>query len=123
MSTMTFNEMNSISIKSVSGTGFSVRPTGLTRRGRLARTFVVLSLAVVFGSGYALQAGAGDSVGAAASGSYVVVTVAPGDSVWSIAGAVADGRDVRAVVDEIVTANSLPGASVSAGQKIRVPLK
>ena len=93
----------------------------LSRRGRLARTFVVLSLAVVFGSGYALQAGAGDSV--SSSGSYVVVTVAPGDSVWSIAGAVADGRDVRSVVDEIVSANSLPGASVSAGQKIRVPLK
>jgi hypothetical protein len=120
MSTMTFD---SNFVKSVSDTGFSVRPTGLTRRGRLARTFVVLSLAVVFGSGYALQAGAGDSEGAPATGSYVVVTVAPGDSVWSIAGAVADGRDVRAVVDQIVTANSLPGASVSAGQKIRVPLK
>lgn len=119
MSTMTF-ENNFV--KSVSGTGFSVRPTGLSRRGRLARTFVVLSLAVVFGSGYALQAGAGDVASKSAS-SYVVVTVAPGDSVWSIAGAVADGRDVRSVVDEIVTANSLPGASVSAGQKIRVPLK
>ena len=51
--------------------------------------------------------------------SYVVQ---PGDSIWSIARAVADGRDVRSVVDAIVTANSLSDGNVVAGQKIRVPL-
>ena len=51
--------------------------------------------------------------------SYVVQS---GDSIWSIARAVADGRDVRSVVDAIVTANSLSDGDVSAGQKIRVPL-
>ena len=100
-------------------------PSGLNRRGRLARTLVVLSLAVVLLAGFAFQAGAGDVVSGSAdsgSSSYVVLTVGSGDSIWSIAQTVADGRDVRSVVDAIVTANSLSDGNVSAGQKIRVPL-
>jgi hypothetical protein len=100
-------------------------PSGLNRRGRLARFLVVLSLAVILLAGFAFQAGAGDVVADSAdsqSTSYVVLTVGSGDSIWSIARAVADGRDVRSVVDAIVTANSLSDGDVSAGQKIRVPL-
>ena len=100
-------------------------PSGLNRRGRLARFLVVLSLAVILLAGFAFQAGAGDVVADSAdSGStnYVVLTVGSGDSIWSIARAVADGRDVRSVVDAIVTANSLSNGDVVAGQKIRVPL-
>ena len=37
-------------------------PSGLNRRGRLARTLVVLSLAVVLLAGFAFTAGAGDVV-------------------------------------------------------------
>ena len=100
-------------------------PSGLNRRGRLARTLVVLSLAVVLLAGFAFKAGAGDVVsssGLSESSTYVVLTVGSGDSIWSIARTVADGRDVRSVVDEIVTANSLLNGDVVAGQKIRVPL-
>ena len=102
-------------------------PSGLNRRGRLARFLVVLSLAVILLAGFAFTAGAGDVVSGADSGStqsstYVVLTVGSGDSIWSIARAVADGRDVRSVVDAIVTANSLSDGDVVAGQKIRVPL-
>ena len=103
-------------------------PSGLHRRGRLARFLVVLSLAVILLAGFAFTAGAGDVLsGSADSGStqsstYVVLTVGSGDSIWSIARAVADGRDVRSVVDAIVTANSLSDGDVVAGQKIRVPL-
>jgi len=99
------------------------RREGLTRRGRLARFLVVLSLAVVVVAGFANRAGAGDQVGARSGASYVAVVVAPGDTVWSIAGAMADGRDVRGLVDEIVAVNGLHGASVEAGQSIRVPVK
>jgi hypothetical protein len=109
-----FNAMNTTTI-----------PSGLNRRGRLARTLVVLSLAVVLLAGFAFQAGAGDVVADSAgsqSTSYVVLTVGSGDSIWSIARTVADGRDVRSVVDAIVTANSLSDGNVTAGQKIRVPL-
>ena len=100
-------------------------PSGLNRRGRLARFLVVLSLAVILLAGFAFTAGAGDVVSGSAdsrSTSYVVLTVGSGDSIWSIAGTVADGRDVRSVVDAIVTANSLSDGNVVAGQKIRVPL-
>jgi len=102
-------------------------PSGLNRRGRLARFLVVLSLAVILLAGFAFTAGAGDVVSGTDSGStqssnYVVLTVGSGDSIWSIAQAVADGRDVRSVVDAIVTANSLSDGDVVAGQKIRVPL-
>ena len=100
-------------------------PSGLNRRVRLARFLVVLSLAVVLLAALAFKAGAGDVASASAvSGStnFVVLTVGSGDSIWSIARSVADGRDVRAVVDAIVSANSLNDGAISAGQKIRVPL-
>ena len=100
-------------------------PSGLNRRGRLARFLVVLSLAVVLLAALAYKAGAGDvatSNPVSGSTNFVVLTVGSGDSIWSIAHSVADGRDVRSVVDAIVSANSLNDGNVSAGQKIRVPL-
>jgi hypothetical protein len=100
-------------------------PSGLNRRGRFARFLVVLSLAVVLLAGFAFKAGAGDvaSAGAVSGGTnFVVLTVGSGDSIWSIARSVADGRDVRSVVDAIVSANSLTDGAISAGEKIRVPL-
>jgi hypothetical protein len=59
-------------------------PSGLNRRGRLARFLVVLSLAVILLAGFAFTAGAGDVVsGTTDSGStnYVVLTVGSGR--WS----------------------------------------
>jgi LysM repeat protein len=110
------------------------RPSsGLTRRGRLARTLLVLSLSVVLGAGFAMNAGAGDSLSAAkingssdsvnVAKSYVVVTVAIGETLWSLASQMADGGDVQALVAEIASANSLKGVDVTAGQKLRIPVK
>ena len=105
----------------------------LTRRGRLARTLLVLSLSVVLGAGFAMNAGAGDSLSAAkingssdsvsAAKSYVVVTVASGETLWSLASQMADGGDVQALVADIASANSLKGVDVTAGQKLRIPVK
>lgn len=105
----------------------------LTRRGRLARTLLVLSLSVVLGAGFAMNAGAGDSLSAAkingssdsvsVAKSYVVVTVASGETLWSLASQMADGGDVQALVAEIASANSLKGVDVTAGQKLRIPVK
>ena len=105
----------------------------LTRRGRLARTLLVLSLSVVLGAGFAMNAGAGDSLSAAkingssdsvnVAKSYVVVTVASGETLWSLASAMADGGDVQSLVAEIASANSLKGVDVTAGQKLRIPVK
>ena len=118
------------------------RPSaGLTRRGRLARTLLVLSLSVVLGAGFAMKAGAGDSVaggnGALSTAkingssdvagnsakSYIVVTVASGETLWSLASQMADGGDVQTLVAEIASANSLDSADLTAGQKLRIPVK
>ena len=99
-------------------------PSGisLNRRGRLARTLVVLSLAIVLASLLSAKAGAGTQASSTASSPFITVTVAPGESVWSLATRVAPAGDVRSLVSEIVTINSLPSVNLTAGQKIRIPL-
>ena len=104
---------------------FQAVPSGihLNRRGRLARTFVVLSLAIVLGSVVSAKAGAGQDVAPVSAGSFITVTVAPGDTLWSLATRMADGGDVRSLVDEIESVNSLASAELQAGQKVRIPLR
>jgi hypothetical protein len=128
MSTISFNATSVLDHKSsmaLINQGFQANPSAvhLTRRGRLARTFLVLSLAVVLASVFGLKAGAGtpDQVGAPTS--FIQVTVAPGDTLWSLASRMADGGDVRALVDEIASVNSLSTVEVQAGQKLRIPLR
>ena len=102
------------------------RPSGivLNRRGRLARTLVVLSLAIVLGSLVSANAGAGTEAGPSKAGSFITVTVAPGETIWSLAtGMTTDGGDTRGLVSQILEVNSLASVDVEAGQKIRIPLK
>jgi LysM repeat protein len=51
------------------------------------------------------------------------VTVAPGDTLWSIAQRAEPGADVRAVVDRIRDLNGLGGDSIPAGVALRVPTR
>jgi hypothetical protein len=123
MSALTFN---SASGKSIVNQGFlsnqQTNPSGgITRRGRLARTFVVLSLTVVMAAGFASQSGAGQ-VEASTAPSYEIVVVAPGETLWSVAAAYGSG-DVQSLVNEIREANNLSGFDLQAGQRLRVPLK
>ena len=116
---MTITSMSSVN------QGFQANPSvRLNRRGKLARTLVVLSLAIVAASVAGGQAGADTSQGSsiAASASYVTVTVAGGETLWSLASALADGREVRGLVADIVEINSLPSVDVTTGQQIRIPL-
>lgn len=127
MSTLTLSTYGSESIdysKVIDLQALSTVPSGirLNRRGRLARTFVVLSLAIVLGSVVSAKAGAGTDAAPQASGSFITVTVAPGDTVWSLATRLADGGDVRALVSEIISVNSLASVDVATGQKLRIPL-
>jgi LysM repeat protein len=127
MSALTFNTgFNSTSPKTIVNQGFlsnqQTNPSGrLNRRGRLARSFVVLSLTVVMAAGFASQSGAGQ-VEAGTAPSYEIVVVAPGETLWSVAAAYASG-DVQGLVNDIREANSLTGFDLQAGQKLRVPLK
>jgi hypothetical protein len=117
--------LNTTKAETLINQGFATNPSGvhLTRRGRLARTLLVLSLAVVLASVFGFNAGAGttDSVGAPTS--FIEVTVAPGDTLWSLASRMTEGGDVRALVDEIASVNALASADVQAGQKVRIPLR
>ena len=123
MSAVTFTTgFNQTTSKSIVNQALQANPSGtLTRRGRLARTFVVLSLTVVMAAGFASQSGAGQ-VEASTAPSYEIVVVAPGETLWSVAAAYATG-DVQGMVNEIREANNLKGVDLQAGQKLRVPLK
>jgi hypothetical protein len=121
MSTVSLNITNATALINQ---GFLTNPSGfrLNRRGRLARTFVVLSLAVVMASLFGFQAGANTAETVTAQSSFIEVTAAPGDTLWSLATRMADGGDIRALVDEIASVNSLATAELQAGQKVRIPL-
>ena len=125
MSTVSLNTTNATALINQGFQGSSTNPSGarLNRRGRLARTLLVLSLAVVMASLFGLQAGANTSETVKSQTSYIEVTAAPGDTLWSLATRMADGGDVRALVDEIATVNSLATAELQAGQKVRIPLQ
>ncbi len=105
----------------------STNPSGsivLNRRGRLARTLVVLSLAVVMVATFAFSAGAGSSDSMASTpDSYVTVVVGPGESLWSLAGRMSRDRDARSLIEEIMIVNSLATPDVQAGQSLRIPLR
>ena len=126
MSAVTFTTgFNSNPSKSIVNQGFlsnqQTNPSGgITRRGRLARTFVVLSLTVVMAAGFASQSGAGQ-VEASTAPSYEIVVVAPGETLWSVAAAYASG-DVQGLINEIREVNNLQGFDLQAGQKLRIPL-
>ena len=123
MSAVTFTTgFNSNTSKSIVNQALQANPSGrLTRRGRLARTFVVLSLTVVMAAGFASQSGAGQ-VEASTAPSYEIVVVAPGETLWSVAAAYATG-DVQGLVNDIREANNLTGFDLQAGQRLRVPLQ
>jgi LysM repeat protein len=127
MSAVTFTTgFNSNPSKSIVNQGFlsnqQTNPSGgITRRGRLARTCVVLSLTVVMAAGFASQSGAGQ-VEAGTAPSYEIVVVAPGETLWSVAAAYGSG-DVQGLVSDIREANNLTGFDLQAGQRLRVPLK
>ena len=123
MSAVTFTTgFNSNTSKSIVNQALQANPSGtLTRRGRLARTCVVLSLTVVMAAGFASQSGAGQDVASTAP-SYEIIVVAPGETLWSVAAAYSTG-DVQGLVNDIREANNLTGFDLQAGQRLRVPLK
>jgi LysM repeat protein len=91
----------------------------LTRRGRV----VLLLLLLAIGAAVSLAV---TSAGAASSTVQQVpvqqLTVAPGDTLWSIAGEVAPQADRRDTVDEIRELNALTGSALHVGQRLAVPL-
>jgi Tfp pilus assembly protein FimV len=91
-------------------------PLRLTRRGLAVLTMAVISAAAVM---LLVAHWSASSPPAPAAGSSVV-TVQPGDTLWSIARSVAPGRDPRDVVDHLMASNHLKSAALSLGQTLKV---
>lgn len=97
----------------------------LTVRGRRVVAFLA-ALPAVLALGFAIVSGGGALASgeqSAPTGTFEQVTVVPGDSLWSIAQAVAPESDPRDVVDAIVRLNALDSGQIAAGQSISIPLE
>ena len=93
----------------------------LTRRGRfLARAAVISSSLVLIVAGY--SAFAQSDISTSSKTTYQEIVVAPGQTLWSIAGTISDG-DLLAAVDLITELNSLKSPELKAGQRIYIPIK
>lgn len=114
------------SISAKSG-GPSAAPLRLTRRGQIVLIgvpLVLLAVLLVSLSGlFNSPAKASDSAADLAVTPTVTVTVQAGQSLWSIAGAVAPDRDARDVVADIVQLNNLSAGTVLPGQQLFVPTR
>jgi LysM domain len=94
----------------------------LTRRGRI----VVAALAVMAACGLFVAASgaaqaSGPTAARAATGSGLRIIVQPGSTLWSIAENADPHADARTVVQEIMQANRLKTADITAGQRLWVP--
>lgn len=92
----------------------------LTRRARRLAVVLALCGGVVVGSlvSSLVSGDGGEGIHLAGVSSVVVE---PGDTLWSIASSVADGEDVRVVVDRIQELNRLEGSGLVPGQVLQLP--
>ncbi len=101
------------------GTGqFSTQPLRLTRRGLVA---VAIGVAALGGLMLLVaHLSMGSAAGRTGLAPAAVVTVQPGDTLWSIAGQVAPGRDPRGVVEQLRRSNRLGTVALTPGQTLKV---
>jgi len=92
----------------------------LTRRGRIVILFAFLAVAVIVMMSLGGWATATHDSGTPER--VRIVEVQPGDTLYGIAGNLAEPGEIREMVHHIKELNSLPGASLVVGQKIAVPL-
>ncbi|MGY1619632.1 LysM peptidoglycan-binding domain-containing protein [Geodermatophilus sp. SYSU D00691] len=95
-------------------------PLRLTRRARRMAVALALGAGVAVGSWLGPLVTGGGEDGLQLVGESRVV-VQPGDTLWSIAGAVAGDEDVRAVVDALQRVNHLDGTELVPGQVLELP--
>lgn len=128
MSTMTHNTMThntmTLNTVSLSNAPYATQPAErpqvrLTRRGRLvvfiAAMLFVLAAAVFLGTSSMATSDSGVSQPTHA------VTVETGDTLWAIAGDVAEDGQVREMVHTIKQINALDSSVLVAGQQLYVP--
>lgn len=96
----------------------------LTARGR--RFFAgVAALPFIAAIAFAALSGGGAALGSIeegdAAGTFETITVLSGDSLWSIAQAVAPQHDPRDVVDAITRLNQIQGGVLAVGEELDIP--
>jgi hypothetical protein len=104
----------------------SREPIRLTRRGRVVVAALLVTGLTVCALLLSLLASGGAQAtnhGQPRAGYQGMrqVVVRPGQTLWSIAAAAEPSADTRVVVQEIMTANALTSADISAGQLLWVP--
>lgn len=119
--------MSTLSISPAFTSGTTAQPrlarsssVRLTQRGRIVIVLAALLAAVIVMvslSGWAtatLSSGTPDPVR--------MIEVQPGDTLYGIAGDIAEPGEIREMVHRIQQLNSLPGGGLSAGQQLAVPV-
>jgi LysM domain-containing protein len=98
-------------------------PIRLTRRGRVvvAMLSILAAAAVAWLVASSQAQASGHASHQGGSGGMTRVVVQPGATLWSIAVRVDPGADPRAVIQQIMGANTLSSASIQAGQVLWVP--
>lgn len=89
------------------------------RPWRLRWLLAAAGALALLGAGYAQQTAGGGRSPAAAE----LVTVAPGDTLWSIASRRYPAADPREKVFEIERLNRLSGPTIEVGQQLKVPAR
>ena len=92
-------------------------PLRLTRRGRLALLLLVAVAVLALAPWRAI---ASTPAGTVPTG-WVSVTVAPGDTLWSLAESTRPGQDPRPAIAEIRSTNGLESSTLQPGQVLLIP--
>ncbi|WP_298040528.1 LysM peptidoglycan-binding domain-containing protein [uncultured Microbacterium sp.] len=94
----------------------------LTARGRAVLLgLAAVPLAAVVGL-VALSGGSALASGESSPATgFEMVTILPGDTLWSVAESVAPGVDPRIVIDEIQRLNVRSNGAVQVGERIAIP--
>jgi LysM repeat protein len=94
----------------------------LTRRGRIVlAVLAVIAVCGLFVAGASAAQASGRTAAHGGPSTAEQVVVQPGDTLWSIAQGADPNADARTVVQEILQANRLTTASITAGQRLWVP--
>jgi hypothetical protein len=93
----------------------------LTRRGRIVLVLAFLALAAALMTAFGGLATATHDRGTPEP--VRIVEVAPGDTLYGIAGQVAAPGKVREMVHHIEQLNALSGPEIEVGQRLAVPVK
>lgn len=91
----------------------------LTQRGRVVILLAFLAAALVVMM--SLGGWATATLDGGTPEQVTVVEVQPGDTLYGIAGQIADPGEVREMVHHIQQLNSLPGGGLVVGQKLAIP--